>query len=391
MDAQRRILHVFRSPIGGLFRHVVDLAREQAARGLDVGIFCDSSTSNARTEEILADVGPSLTLGITRVPMRRNPDLRDLAVLRDLGALQREIRADVLHGHGAKGGAYARILGDNARCGAVRAYTPHGGSFHFKAGNLHHHVYSGIERRLARRTDVFLFESRYVAECFEEAIGPPPRPAFVVHNGLHDREFDPLVYDTERFDLLYIGEMLFAKGVDSLLEALAILSRESGRRFSLLAVGSGPDKQRLIALAAECGVAEQVVFEDAQPIRRALARTRLMVMPSRAESLPYVLLEAGAAEHPIVATDVGGIPEILEPIRDDLVAPGDPAALALAIQARLDDGEVARRARTEAVARHLRRDFSVQRMTDQVLEGYAAGREAGMPVRQIRPALNLPS
>ncbi|HSP24011.1 MAG TPA: glycosyltransferase family 4 protein [Saliniramus sp.] len=373
MDASRRILHVFRSPIGGLFRHVVDLAREQAARGFEVGIFCDSSTSNARTDAIFAEVASDLALGITRVPMRRNPDLRDLAVLRILGALQREIRADVLHGHGAKGGAYARILGDNARGGAVRAYTPHGGSFHFKPGNIHYHVYSGIERRLARRTDVFLFESRYVARCFEEVTGPPARPAFVVHNGLHAREFDPLVYEEKRFDLLYIGEMLIAKGVDCLLESLAVLRREQGRRLTLLAVGSGPDKLHLVSLAAEYGIGEQVTFEEAQPIRRALARTRLMVMPSRAESLPYVLLEAGAAGHPIVATNVGGIPEILEPVRDDLVMPGNATALALAIAARLGDSEKARRARTDAIIRHLRHDFSVDRMTDQVLEGYAAG------------------
>ncbi len=379
MDASRRILHIFRSPIGGLFRHVADLAREQAARGFEVGIFCDSSTSNARTEAIFADVASSLALGITRVPMRRNPDLRDLVVLRKLGALQRKIRADVLHGHGAKGGAFARILGDNARGGAVRAYTPHGGSFHFKAGNIHHHVYSGIERRLARRTDVFLFESRYVAGCFKEVIGPSQRPSFVVHNGLHEGEFDPLVYENERFDLLFIGEMLRAKGVDCLLEALALLHREHGRRLTLLAVGSGPDKQHLLSLAEEYEVAEQVTFEEAQPIRMALARTRLMVMPSRAESLPYVLLEAGAAGHPIVATSVGGIPEILEPVRADLVIPGDAAALAQAIQARLGDSETARRRRTDAIVRHLRSDFSVDRMTDQVLEGYAAGLSSARP------------
>jgi glycosyltransferase involved in cell wall biosynthesis len=372
MSEPRRILHVFRSPIGGLFRHVADLAREQAARGHDVGLFFDSSTANARTEAILGDLSPHLSLGIRRVPMRRNPDPRDVGVLRSLRTFRAEIRADVIHGHGSKGGAYARMLGDAARQGAIRAYTPHGGSFHFKPGNILHHVYSGIERMLARRTEVFLFESRYVAQCFEQFVGPTDKPAFVVHNGLHQHEFEPLDYHEQRHDLLYIGEMLMAKGVGDLLDALSIL-RAANRRLSLLAVGSGPDAQRLKDRAQALGLLDQVTFETPQPIRDVLARSRLMVMPSRAESLPYVLLEAGAAGHPLVSTNVGGIPEILQPVEKDLLAPGDSRSLAAAICASLDQGDDIRTARSASIARHLRTEFSIAHMTDAVLAGYSAG------------------
>ncbi|MFD0935981.1 glycosyltransferase family 1 protein, partial [Methylobacterium trifolii] len=77
-----RILHVFRAPVGGLFRHVVDLARLQAAAGHAVGIVCDANTGGARAEQALAELGPCLGLGVTRIPMRRNPHLSDLSVLR---------------------------------------------------------------------------------------------------------------------------------------------------------------------------------------------------------------------------------------------------------------------------------------------------------------------
>jgi glycosyltransferase involved in cell wall biosynthesis len=378
MNERRRILHVFRSPIGGLFRHVADLARAQADRGHDVGLFFDSSTANARTEAILRDLSPHLSLGITRVAMRRNPDPRDLGVLHSLRSFQAVIRADVIHGHGSKGGAYARMLGDKARGGAIRVYTPHGGSFHFKPGNVLHHVYSGIERMLARRTEVFLFESKYVARCFEQFVGPTEKPAFVVHNGLYPHEFEPVPYEEERFDLLYIGEMLLAKGVGDLLDALALL-RGRNRRLSLLAVGSGPDAQRLNDHARKLGILDQVTFEAPQPIRHVLARSRLMVMPSRAESLPYVLLEAGAARHPLVSTNVGGIPEILQPVEKELVAPGDSSRLAAAIMASLDEREGPRTARCESIARHLQAEFSIARMTDSVLAGYAAGKHAARP------------
>lgn len=371
--AKKKILHVFRSPIGGLFRHVTDLAREQAKRGHEVGIFCDSSTFNARTDPIFESVSQHLSLGIARVPMQRMPGFQDLAALRALAKVQSKIHADVLHGHGSKGGAYVRALSDAARRSAIRAYTPHGGSFHFNSGNLQDYVYSGIERILARRTEVFLFESSYVARCFERSVGPPKRPAFVVHNGLHVDEFDPIRYEEERYDLLYIGEMLFAKGVDTLLEAVSLLRQKNDRRVSVLAVGSGPDKERLIQLAKQNGIIDQISFEAPQPIRQALARSKIMVMPSRAESLPYVLLEAGAAGHPLISTNVGGIPEILKPVEMHLLEAGDGASLAAAIVARLDESDEERSAETAAISGYLRHAFSVERMTDAVMEGYAAG------------------
>src|SRR5882672_828974 len=79
--APLNILHVFRSPVGGLFRHVVDLAREQTARGHKVGLIADQRTGGARADAILAEFAPSLALGLTRVPMRRHMAPSDVAVL----------------------------------------------------------------------------------------------------------------------------------------------------------------------------------------------------------------------------------------------------------------------------------------------------------------------
>ncbi len=67
-----RILHIFRAPVGGLFRHVMDLARIQAEAGHAVGIICDSVTGGERGERALADLLPYLELGLVRIPMRRN-------------------------------------------------------------------------------------------------------------------------------------------------------------------------------------------------------------------------------------------------------------------------------------------------------------------------------
>ncbi len=293
-----RILHVLRAPVGGLFRHVVDLAREQAARGHAVGLFCDASTGGERAERTLAELGPCLSLGVTRIAMRRNPHPSDLAALLALHGVVRRLTPDVLHGHGSKGGAYARLVRPVHRAGrAIRAYTPHGGSFNYRPGTALHRLYMLAEAILARRTEAFLFESEFIAGRFHAHVGATDRLERIVLNGIAEAEFEPIKACPNQGDLVYVGEMRAAKGVDTLIQALGLLHRR-GRPATLLAVGSGPDEAQLRAQAESAGVAHAIAFEGAQPIRRALGRGRVMVVPSRAESLPYVVLEAAAAHQP---------------------------------------------------------------------------------------------
>ena len=159
MPASRplNILHVFRAPVGGLFRHVLDLARGQIDRGHHVGLIVDSGTGGERAETILNELAPRLALGLTRIPMRRHPGPFDLPSVRHVNERLRATQPDVLHGHGAKGGAYARLSW--ARRQTVRAYTPHGGSLWFEPNTLIGKFYLGAEKLLMRRGNLYLFES----------------------------------------------------------------------------------------------------------------------------------------------------------------------------------------------------------------------------------------
>ena len=143
-----RILHVLRAPVGGLFRHVADLTEAQAARGHAVGLVLDSTTGGAEAERMLQSLASAAKLGIRRVPMSRHLGLSDFNAVRFVAASARESKADIVHGHGAKGGAYARL----ARGDALRVYTPHGGSLHYAAASPLGLLYLNLERRLARRT-----------------------------------------------------------------------------------------------------------------------------------------------------------------------------------------------------------------------------------------------
>ena len=104
-----KIVHMLRAPLGGLFRHVVDVARGQVERGHRVGLIVDSTTGGANAEATLAELAPRLALGIQRVPITRELNPRDLRALRSISKRISALAPNVLHGHGAKGAALARL------------------------------------------------------------------------------------------------------------------------------------------------------------------------------------------------------------------------------------------------------------------------------------------
>jgi glycosyltransferase involved in cell wall biosynthesis len=359
------ILHVLRAPVGGLFRHVVDLARGQAARGHRVGVIADSSSGSARADAALADLSKVLALGLSRVPMNRQLGSSDLPAVVHVTQRAAATAADVIHGHGAKGGAYAR-LARNAH--AIRVYTPHGGSLHYRWGTPAGFFYLLAERTLLRRTDLFLFESRFGRDAFRTKVGEPATLSRVVHNGVARAEFEPVIADVDATDLIFVGELRMLKGVDVLIKAVALLGRK-GRNVTLTIVGEGPDRAAFETEVASQGLGHMVRFLGSMPARAAFTRGRLLVVPSRAESLPYIVLEAAAAGLPLITTNVGGIPEIFGPEAANLVPPGDPDALAEAISKALQD-DVARRDAAMRLQTRVRDGFSVEIMTDAVLAAY---------------------
>jgi glycosyltransferase involved in cell wall biosynthesis len=359
-----KILHVLRAPVGGLFRHVADLARGQSERGHLVGMIADATSGSPQGEALLADLQTSLALGVVRLPMSRHIGPGDVRATALVAKRAAALEVDVLHGHGAKGGAYARLAG--AR-NLIRVYTPHGGSLHYDWNSSAGLLYLSLERLLMRRTDLFLFESAYGRTAFTAKIDRP-EPSRVIYNGVADAEFEPVASAPSASDLLFVGELRRLKGVDVLIDAIAALSK-TGQRITTTIVGDGPDRPAFEADVKAHELGGAVRFAGTMPARAAFALGRLLVVPSRAESLPYIVLEGAAAGIPIVATRVGGIPEIFGADADELVAPGNAAALACAIGAALLDPGEKRRAALRLRER-VRSHFTTAAMTDAVLAAY---------------------
>ena len=218
-----------------------------------------------------------------------------------------------------------------------------------------------------RRTDLFMFESNFARQAFEKTIGKPRSIARVVHNGVSADEFQSVTAAAESSDLVTIGELRHIKGIDVLIEAIALLA-SNGRNLTATIVGEGPDGQSLRELTAQRGLSGSIRFVGYQPARAAFSLGRVLIVASRAESLPYIVLEAAAAGVPMIATQVGGIPEIFNGTQP-LLLPGDPSALAQAITTALDDMPQTRAA-AERVRERVRSQFAQDVMVDGVLAAY---------------------
>jgi glycosyltransferase involved in cell wall biosynthesis len=328
-----------RSPIGGIFRHIADLASAQREAGHQVGLICDSLTGGDFEAENIAALAPDLALGVVRLPMRRSIGPADAPAVFAVSRHVARMRPDVIHAHGAKGGVFGRLAAaiERRRGRNVAAfYAPHGGSLHYEPGSAAGRLYFGVERGLERLTQGLLHVSAYEAETYRQKVGAPRCPAHVVVNGLRPAEFEPVQPNPDAADFLYMGMLRDLKGVDVFLQALAAVSAR-GDSFKALVIGAGEpdDERRYRAMVGAAGLEGAVTFRPPTPARQAFAMGRVLVVPSRAESMPYIVLEAAAAALPLIATHVGGIPEILDPASERLLPPGDADALAEAMRAAL--------------------------------------------------------
>jgi glycosyltransferase involved in cell wall biosynthesis len=365
-DQPLRILHAVRPPVGGIFRHILDLANGQAERGHEVGIIADSLTGGERADKAFAEIAPRLKLGVHRLPIRREPSPSDFRVWFQFMRMIHAMRPDVLHGHGAKAGAYLRLRPRSQK--AIRVYTPHGGSLHYGPNTFKGQLYGRLERTLMDSTDLFLFESAFARDTYQRMIGAPRSVVRCVFNGVTADEFDRVPKADDFTDIVYVGEFRRIKGADLLVDALARL-HAAGQKLTLTLAGDGEEMPALKAQVEQLGLTQSVRFIGHVKARYGFSKGRLLVVPSRGDSMPYVVIEAGAAGIPMVAAGVGGIPEIFGPETHSLFTPSSADVMADAIRAALADPAAAE-ARAKALRERIFLYFSQNAMVDGVLAGY---------------------
>lgn len=248
-----------------------------------------------------------------------------------------------------------------------------------------------LEGRAVLRADAVLtLTERMRTLAIED--GADPARVHVIPSGVRADEWlgrppDPFAH-LGRPRVLFVGRLAFQKGVITLVEAAAQLGQDA----EVVLVGDGPDRAAVEQRVAELGLEDRVTltgFVAHHEVPSVLRHGDVLVLPSTYEELGSVLLEGMRAGLAIVASDTGGIPEIVHDGESGLLCPpGDPAAFAAAIDALLADP--GRRARYADAGRERARDFGWERLAPRVLAVYsqALGAEALRPpvVAPLQPA-----
>jgi glycosyltransferase involved in cell wall biosynthesis len=189
-----------------------------------------------------------------------------------------------------------------------------------------------MERSLLRRGyDAITSVDRPSVQALREAGHPD---AILVPNGVDISEFAPSAQPDDALRFLFVGRHVYQKGIDVLLEAAARARREIGDRFVLELAGDGPLRSELGRKARNLALSDVVRFLGSltrPELVEAYGRATAFVLPSRFEGFPVAILEAWAAGLPVIATSVGGIPDLCNAGNAVLVPPDDPEALAAAM------------------------------------------------------------
>lgn len=190
----------------------------------------------------------------------------------------------------------------------------------------------------------------------------------IVHCGVDLSLFSCAAVRDHARNLLYTGRLAAEKGLPVMFEALSLL-RDRGYDFQFTLVGDGSDRASLEALAGKLGLAERLIFTgyvNQEGVREYLERSDVFILPSFAEGVPVSLMEAMASGVPVLATNVGGVAELIEQEETGLIVPpADSLALCDAVARYLDDVDLRRkvsRQGRERIENHFNFDVELDKL-----------------------------
>lgn len=282
----------------------------------------------------------------------------DAAAVRELRALVRTVRPELVQLNSSKAGVLARVALAGLHIPVV--FTAHGWAFSGRGGKAGA-FYTNAERACAPLCQAIVCVSSWDLKLARERRIAPAGKLHLIHNGVTVDPGTPARRPAGRELVLGCTARLAPpKDIDTMLRALALPETAP---WTLRVFGEGPDREQLEGLRAELGLEGRATFLGSRDdVPAQLADCDAFSLISDWEGLPYSILEAMAAQLPVIATRVGGIPDlIVEGVTGRLIPPRDPGALAGALAELAADPARAREL-GEAGFRRASRTFSLERM-----------------------------
>lgn len=352
---------ITKSNWGGAQRYVYDLALGARGAGHDVSVLCGGEgplVSKLKVEQIKVTPLPRL--------------IRDISILADLKSffdilkILKSEKPDVFHINSSKIGGLGALAGRIAHVKKI-IFTAHGWAF-----NEERSWYQKlIIKKFVWLTILFSHQTICVSEKTKQDIAWLPfisKKLVVIRNGVESFEIKP---KSERKNLTIgtITELHQVKGLDIAIRGFTKAFKYTNTIFEI--IGEGKEKENLMRLARELGVEAQVKFLGFKDnARELLSRFDIFVLASRSEAMPYALLEAGVASLPVIATNVGGVPEIIKNNETGLLIPKeDPKALAQALK-KFSLEPLLRKVLGENLHKFVVKNFSKERMVRKTLKLY---------------------
>jgi glycosyltransferase involved in cell wall biosynthesis len=278
----------------------------------------------------------ALRLALSTAPGGLRPMLYQLFYFAEAVVLAdhlRRNRIQHLHNHIAKASCTVAMICQELS-GIPYSFTLHGPDIFFEP------IHWRLDEKIARASFVACISDFCRSQGMSFADRQHWDRMHIVHCGVDPNRYTGTKVARSGNQILFVGRLAAVKGVPVLLEALETL-RRNRPDLHLTLIGDGPERAELEAEAQNRGLSEAVTFagyKSQSDVATTLNQSDLLVLPSFAEGVPVVLMEAMASGLPVVATQIAGIPELVEQgISGELVPPGDSAALANALERVLAD------------------------------------------------------
>lgn len=319
--------------IGGAQIHVRDLSIAMTNLGHNVTVIVGESgalTTQLQENKIKYLVEPKLTRNIAPI--------KDLICAIKLRSILKKLSPDIVSLHSSKAGIIGRtaLLGSKIPC----IFTAHGWAFADGVSEKRKKLYIFIERFFSNFCKKIITVSRQDKELAIKYNVADNNKQIVIHNGMPDKsiEFPKMNNINETLKLITVARFSEQKDHTSLLMALSSLSQKN---WTLDLIGKGPLEDEIKQLASKLDLSEKINFlGERHDVSKLLANADIFILPSNWKGLPRSIIEAMSFSLPIIASDVGGVREMVSSANGYLIPRGDSKAISSAVNTLIENQDI---------------------------------------------------